>query len=76
MFERPAIPASGPEIGPINDPAGVDIPHFREEFQLKMTRILQSFAKSAPIEVLAYFFIPENECRRLTTHMYKEHNNM
>ena len=76
VFERPAIPASGPEIGPINDPAGVDIPHLLEEFQLKMPRILQTFAKSAPIEVLAHFFNAENERRRLTTHMYGENNNM
>ena len=54
VFERPAIPASGPEIGPINVPAGVDIPRLLEDFQLKMPRILQSFGKSAPVEVLGH----------------------
>ena len=69
VFDQPAIPASGEQIGPANDPAGVDIDSLTAEFSNNMTTILQPFATTAPAHVLALFFTPENERNRLTTHM-------
>lgn len=76
IFDRPAIPARGDNIGPVNDPAGVDIDSLVAEFQAKMTTVLQPFTMTAPPEILAQFFTPQNERNRLTTHMYGENNNL
>ena len=56
VFDQPAIPASGEQIGPANDPAGVDIDSLTAEFSNNMTTILQPFATTAPAHVLALFF--------------------
>ena len=76
VYDRPAIPAYGEQIGPANDPAGVDVDALVHEFEEHMESILQPFVETAPAQIQAAFFTPEKERQRLTTHMYGENNNI
>ena len=64
-----------PPLPSTNFPGGINVNLLLNSFRNKMVLLTKSFLAGAPALFQQFFFSPQNERQRLTTHMYGENND-